>query len=141
VPAFQRIEAPPDWWLWKIGMIYPVQSTLSAPRVGAERKCIFNSGAAFDEKITVWQPAHRLAFDVVRQPADPEIVGHFQLQRGQFVLHDNGDGTTTVVGTSWYQLRIEPRLYFDWWARAAVAQVHRRVFEHIRILAENDTQK
>ena len=135
--GYPAIAAPPDYWLWRIGLPVPVQSTANGSAVGAARKCLFTGNVALDERITQSTPERELAFDVVSQPKDPEIVGHFTLHRGQFLLKDNGDGTTTLTGTSWYTLNVHPAVYYDLWVQDIVSHVHLRVMRHIKILAEN----
>lgn len=140
VVAFPRIEAAPEFWLFKTGLPYPVQTTVSARSQGAERKCIFSSGVTFDEVMTAFEPNTDLTFEIVGQPEDPEILGHFQLTKGQFLLKDNGDGTTTLTGNSWYQLKVFPAWYYDLWAESIVREVHLRVMNHIKTLAEHAPQ-
>jgi hypothetical protein len=79
-----------------------------------------------------------LTFQIVEQPHDPELLGHLTLHRGQFQLMDNNDGTTTLIGRSWYTLHMRPLWYFDWWTRDVTSHVHLRVMEHIKTLAEGD---
>ena len=74
------------------------------------------------------------------QPQDPEIVNHLILDRGQFRLHDNGNGTTTLIGTSWYRLNVYPAAYFDLWTRDIIRHVHRRVMTQIQTLAEEQAR-
>jgi len=132
------IVEKPDFWLFRMGLPYPVQSTATGQGVGAARRCIFSKNAIFEEKFTQWQPGNRLTFDVTSQPRDPEILGHARVLRGQFDLHDNGDGTTTLTGTSWYELYVYPSAYYDLWASAIARQVHRRVMDHIKTLSEQE---
>ncbi len=136
IADYPAIETRPGYWLWRIGLPAPIQSTVTGHLVGAVRRCAFTGGIAFDERITELQPEHVLTFDVTSQPNHPEIVGHLVLRRGQFVLHDNGDGTATVTGTSWYTLNVHPAFYYDLWTRDIVRHVHLRVMEHIKALAE-----
>jgi hypothetical protein len=56
--------------------------------------------------------------------------------RGQFELQDNGDGTTTLTGRTWYSLHVRPAWYFDWWTHDIFRAVHLRVMRHIKHLAE-----
>jgi len=140
VVAFDQIKKPKDsYWLFDIGLPSPVQSTVDGYRQGAGRKCIFSNGYVFDEKITVYQPSHNLTFDITRQPKDPEIMGHIDILRGQFILKDNGNGTTKLIGNSWYKLYIFPVWYYDIWAKSITRNVHSRVMEHIKELSEKDT--
>lgn len=122
------------YWLFALGLPHPVQSVST----GARRQCIFNGPAVLEERITERLPNRRLTFAVIRQPAQPEIFTHIRLKRGQFILRDNGDGTTTLIGRSWYQLPIHPVWYYNPWARDVIRRVHLRVMRHIKTLAEKD---
>lgn len=139
--AVPVIGEKPDFWLFKMGLPYPVQSTVSGQGVGASRRCVFSRGRVFEERIVEWQPGKRLTFDITRQPRDPEILGHARVRRGQFVLQDNGDGTTTLTGTSWYELYVYPSWYYDIWARSIARQVHVRVMDHIKTVCEQGQAK
>ncbi|WP_158602324.1 SRPBCC family protein [Cohnella endophytica] len=138
IVSFPAIEEKPSYWMFRIGLPAPVQSVAEGEFVGANRQCVFNGGIVFDEKIVELVPGRKLTFDIVKQPEDPEIMGHLELRRGQFVLEDNGDGTTTLIGNSWYDLKVRPSAYFDWWTQDIIRAVHIRVMEHIKALAEND---
>ena len=61
---------------------------------------------------------------------------HINILRGQFILKDNGDGTTTLTGNSWYRLYVFPVWYYDVWAQSITRNVHLRVMEHIKELSE-----
>ncbi|QEC52869.1 polyketide cyclase/dehydrase/lipid transport protein [Anseongella ginsenosidimutans] len=136
IVAFEKIEKENEFWLFKLGMPSPVEATVEGYYKGAGRKCIFSNGYVFDEKIVVFEPGHDLTFDITGQPRDPEIMGHIDILRGQFLLKDNGDGSTTLTGKSWYRLYIFPSWYFDLWARSITRNVHLRVMEHVRQLSE-----
>lgn len=136
VVAFPEIEEENRYWLLRIGMPSPVETTVEGRHEGAGRKCIFSNGYVFNEKIVVYEPSRNLTFDITGQPRDPEIMGHIDILRGQFLLKDNGDGTTTLTGNSWYRLYVFPSWYFDIWARSITRNVHLRVMEHIRQLSE-----
>jgi hypothetical protein len=138
VVAYEPIKEKPDYWLFRAGMPNPVQSTVDGYHEGAGRKCIFSNGYTFDEKMVVYKPSKDLTFDITNQPRDPEIMGHIDILRGQFILKDNGDGTTTLTGNSWYRLYVAPSWYFDTWASDITRNVHLRVMEHIKILSEKN---
>ncbi|MNY68576.1 hypothetical protein D3C86_2063640 [compost metagenome] len=78
-----------------------------------------------------------MTFDIIDQPKDPEIMGHIDITKGQFLLHDNGDGTTTLTGNSWYKLHVFPTWYYDLWAESITRNVHFRVMEHVKVLSES----
>ncbi|MCQ6959989.1 hypothetical protein [Mucilaginibacter aquariorum] len=136
VVAYKRIETPGKYWLFRIGMPSPVQSTAEGYYLGAKRKCIFSNGYVFDEKIVTYDENKDLTFDITKQPRDPEIMGHIDILRGQFLLKDNHDGTTTLTGNSWYRLYVFPVWYYDIWAESVTRNVHLRVMEHIKELSE-----
>jgi hypothetical protein len=127
-----------DYWLFTVGLPRPMQSTATGDTVGSERKCIFSNGAIFDELVVESERDSIFTFDILKQPEDPEIIGHIEILRGQFILKENADGTTTLIGKSWYKLRVYPVWYYDLWAEDITRKVHMRVMEHIKALAEND---
>lgn len=136
VVEYEPITMKENYWFFKIGMPSPVQSTVDGHEVGAGRKCIFSNGYVFDEKMVVYKPNEELTFDIINQPRDPEIMGHIDITRGQFILVDNGNGTTTLIGNSWYKLYVFPVVYFDSWAESITRNVHLRVMDHIKMQAE-----
>jgi hypothetical protein len=137
VLAFPAIREEPHYWLFRVGLPYPVDTTNGGNFVGADRACRFSGGAVFKEKVAELVPEKRLTFDIVEVPRDPELVGHLDAHRGQFELRDNGDGTTTLIGRTWYSLRVRPAVYFDWWTHDIFRAVHLRVMRHIQQLAES----
>lgn len=139
IVAFERIEEESKFWLFRLGMPSPVESTVEGYYKGAGRKCIFSNGYVFDEEMVIFEPGRNLTFDITGQPRDPEIMGHIDILRGQFLLKDNGDGSTTLTGNSWYRLYVFPSWYFDIWARSITRNVHLRVMEHVRQLSEKNT--
>lgn len=141
IGTFPRITAKPRPWIFKLGVPPPVQSRLKGQGVGARRECELRGPIIIEEKITQWQPNKKLTFDITRQPQHPEVIGHITLQRGQFDLKDNGDGTTTLTGTSWYRLHMYPAAYYDWWAVQVVRGVHWHAFEQIKKCAEADAAR
>jgi len=138
VDAYEPIKEKPSFWLFRVGMPYPVQSTVDGHYKGAGRKCVFSNGYVFDEVMSVYDQNKELTFDITHQPRDPEIMGHIDILKGQFILKDNGDGTTTLTGNSWYRLYIAPVWYYDIWASSITRNVHLRVMEHIKYLAEHE---
>ncbi|MDB5288364.1 MAG: hypothetical protein JWR05_3313 [Mucilaginibacter sp.] len=137
VVAYKRIKVPGKFWLFRVGMPSPVESTAEGYYLGAKRKCVFSNGYVFDEKIVTYEENKNLTFDITDQPRDPEIMGHIDILRGQFLLKDNGDNTTTLIGNSWYKLYVFPTWYYDIWAKSITRNVHLRVMEHIKQLSEN----
>lgn len=137
VLAFTPIPDPPSYWLFRVGLPYPMETTNDGNFVGAYRSCRFSGGAAFKEIVAEIEPERRLTFDIVEMPADPELLGHLDAHRGQFELRDNSDGTTTLIGRTWYSLHVRPAWYFDWWTHDIFRAVHLRAMRHIKRLAES----
>ena len=137
VIAFPEITTNPTYWLNRIGLPAPSETTCAGAFVGADRACIFSNGLVFKERVSQLERQRLLTFDIVEQPNDPELLGHVDLHRGQFELRPNADGTTTLIGRSWYTLHVRPLFYFDWWTRDITREVHLRVMRHIKQLAEN----
>jgi hypothetical protein len=137
VLAFSEIPAAPDYWLFRVGLPYPTETTNGGDFVGADRACKFSGGAVFKEKVSEFLPERLLTFDIVEMPPDPELLGHLDAHRGQFELRDNGDGTTTLVGRTWYTLHVRPAMYFDWWTHGIFRAVHLRVMTHVKQLSES----
>jgi len=138
VVSFPAIGVAPSYWLNKVGLPSPLATTCQGAFVGAARECIFTDGLVFKERVSELTPMRLLTFQIVEQPHDPELLGHLTLHRGQFRLIDNNDGTTTLIGRSWYTLHMRPLWYFDWWTRDVTSHVHLCVMEHIKTLAEGD---
>lgn len=134
--AFPPITEPSRFWLCRFGLPYPVESTVSAPAVGASRLCRLSGGIDIGERITRLDSDREIDFDITQMPRYPELADHATLERGRIRIQDNGDGTSTLIGTSWYALRVSPSLYFGPWADYLVHDVHGRVFEHIKSLSE-----
>ena len=141
IVAFPPLDKPSDFWLCRIGLPYPVETTASGATVGSARQCRFSGGITVDERISEVIPGRSVAFDVTRQPRYPEVADHATLHRGRITVEDNGDGTTTLVGTSWYSLHVFPAAYFGPWGDYLIHGVHYRVFDHIKTLAERDARR
>jgi hypothetical protein len=138
VLAFSEIPDQPNYWIFRLGLPYPTQTTNGGSFVGADRQCTFSDGIVIKERVAEFVPREKLTFDIVEQPTHPEAYGHITLHRGQFVLRDNRNGTTMLIGSSWYTLHVHPLWYFDLWTRDMTRAVHLRVMNHIRRLAEKE---
>jgi hypothetical protein len=139
---------PPSDWLMKTGVAVPLRARLEGQGVGATRYCEFTTGP-FVEPITVWEPPHKLGFDVTKQPPSmeewspyqvihaPHLMGNMVSRRGQFELIPLPDGGTRLIGTTWYTLDMAPVRYWSAWANWVVHHIHQRVLKHIKSLSES----
>jgi hypothetical protein len=135
--SFRKISTTPGFWLFRIGLPYPESTTSAGDFINADRECIFSHDAIFKEKVVELIPGQNLTFDIIESPQDPELIGHLTPHRGQFLLRSNADGTTTLIGTTWYTLHVRPLWYFDLWTHHIFRAVHLRVMEDIRRRAES----
>jgi uncharacterized membrane protein YhaH (DUF805 family) len=139
---------PPTEWPFRVGIAYPIRSTLRGSGLGAQRECQFSSGQ-FIEPIQAWQENEHLRFSISNEPLVMEELspyGHihtrhvdgryFQAQDAEFVLRQLPGGRILLTGTSHYRNRMWPVSYWRLWSDAIVHQIHLRVFRLIKRLAE-----
>lgn len=135
VISFPPIDETPDPIFALVAM--PVEARIEGEGPGALRRCIFTNGMfeAFEEPVSVWNPPYELTFHVRSQPQS--IADYVDVTKGQFKLSDNGDGTTTLVGTTYYSMKLLPVRYFGAWGQLLLHKIHLRVLQHIRALSED----
>jgi uncharacterized membrane protein YhaH (DUF805 family) len=139
---------PPVEWPFRVGIAFPIRSTLKGSGIGAQRECQFSSGQ-FVEPIQVWEENRRLQFSIAGEPPVMEEFspyGHihtrhidgqyFQAQDAEFLLTRLPNGHTLLIGSSRYRNRMWPAAYWRLWSDAIVHQIHLRVFRHIKHQAE-----
>ncbi len=136
ITSFPAIPQPPKFWLFRLGLPYPVATTVEGDFVNADRRCIFSANAVFKERVAEIKPLEKLTFDIIESPRDPELLGHLDAKRGQFLLQPNAGGTTTLIGSTWYTLHIRPLWYFDLWTKHIFGAVHQRVMQDVKRRAE-----
>jgi hypothetical protein len=146
VIAFTEIP-PPTEWIFRAGIAYPIRAEMIGTGVGAERHCVFSTGA-FVEPIEVWDEPHRLKFSVTSNPAPmqewtpyshlepPHLHGFLVSSGGQFLLAPLANGGTRLEGTTWYRHGLWPSAYWRLWSDAVIHRIHMRVLTHIRDDAE-----
>lgn len=146
VIAFPPLAEPTEWW-FRAGLAYPRFASIEGTGVGAIRYCVFSTGA-FVEPITAWEPARRLAFDVVDSPPPlrelspyrdvhpPHLDGYLRSRRGEFRLVPLPGDRTRLEGRTWYELEMAPAWYWQWVADRVIHDIHTRVLEHIKSQAE-----
>ena len=146
VVSFSELP-PPDDWFFRTGLAYPVRAEIQGRGVGAERHCVFSTGA-FVEPITVWDEPRRLAFGVRDEPPPmvelspyrlhpPHLDHYFSAKAGEFRLTPLPGGRTLLEGTTWYENRFWPERYWREWSDLIVHRIHMRVLRHVKRLAES----
>lgn len=147
--AFPPLPRPEEW-AFRLGIAYPVQSTLHGQGAGTERDCLFSSGT-FVEPIESWEEGRRLKFRISAQPPimrewspykeihTVHLEGHyFRPEGAEFVLLPLPGGRTRLEGISSYRNRMWPMAYWRLWSDAIIRNIHLRVFRHIKRLAEQE---
>lgn len=147
VIAFTQIP-PPSEWIFRSGIAYPIRAEMIGTGVGAERHCVFSTGA-FVEPIQIWDEPRQLKFSVTSNPAPmeewtpykhiepPHLHGFLVSEGGQFLLTPLPNGGTRLEGTTWYHHGLWPSRYWQLWSDAIIHRIHMRVLTHIRDEAEN----
>jgi hypothetical protein len=134
---------PPEDWIFRTGLAYPVRAEIRGRGVGAVRRCEFSTGA-FIEPIEVWDEPRLLRFAVTDNPPPmrewnpiaeihPPHLDHFLVaERGEFRLAPLPSGRTRLAGTTWYRHNLWPAAYWKLWSDLIIHRIHRSVLEHIR---------
>jgi hypothetical protein len=147
VVSYAEMKEQPEW-IFRNGIGYPQRVRMQGTGTSGTRYCDFSTGS-FVEPIEVWDEPRMLRFRVTSSPAPmhelsfysnvkpKHLHGYFMSKEGEFRLTDLGNGHTRVDGTSWYQHGMWPAQYWRWWSDAIIHKVHRRVLDHIRMLAES----
>ncbi len=146
VVSFSELP-PPDDWVLRTGISYPMRARIEGTGPGAIRYCEFSTGA-FVEPIEIWDAPRRLEFSVRECPIPmvewspwpgiqpPHLEEFMVSRRGRFVLQPLPGGRTRLEGTTWYQHHMWPVGYWSLWADFVLHRIHLRVLRHIRVLAE-----
>jgi hypothetical protein len=150
VVAFSEIPAPTEW-MFRAGIAYPVRAEMIGSGAGAERHCVFSTGA-FVEPIEVWDEPRLLRFSVTSNPAPmeewtpyshiepPHLQGFLVSEGGQFLLTPLANGGTRLEGTTWYRHGLWPAAYWQLWSDSIIHHIHLRVLRHIREKVETAAQ-
>lgn len=145
VVAFPQLKEPTEF-IFKTGIAYPINATISGQGVGAVRHCNFSTGS-FVEPITIWNDPKLLKFSVDGQPEPMKEIsfydihpnhlhGYWVSKQGQFKLTALPNRHTLLEGTTWYVNKIKPNIYWTTWSDYIVHKIHQRVLEHIKTQAE-----
>ena len=142
VVSFSEL-APPEEWLFRVGIAYPIRALIYGSGVGAERHCEFSTGP-FVEPIEVWDEPRLLKFSVTKNPAPMEewtpyddlrpahLDAFLESRAGQFHLLRLPDGRTRLEGTTWYYHHMWPAIYWQWWSDYIIHKIHLRVLRQVK---------
>lgn len=143
---------PPQHWLFRTGVAFPLAATIDGRGPGAVRKCTFSTGS-FIEPIEVWDEPHILRFSVVDNPPPmeewsiyenlhpPHLDGYFVSEAGQFQLTPLAGGGTRLEGSTWYRHNMRPGAYWRLWSNFMIHRIHFRVLHHVKGLSERSTTR
>ena len=141
VIAFAELP-PPQEFLFRAGIAYPLRAEIYGSGPGAVRHCVFSTGP-FVEPIQVWDAPRLLRFTVESNPAPldewtpyervtpPHLRGFLVSQGGQFLLTPLPGGRTRMEGTTWYRHSMWPASYWRLWSDHIIHQIHLRVLRYI----------
>ena len=145
--------APPTGWPLRLGFAYPIEARLVGEGLTADRQCRFSTGS-FKEPILVWEPGRHFAFGVSEEPLLMKEtspygaikVRHledrdFQPERVDFVITPLPNGNSRLEGTTTYQNKMWPGVYWRIWTDSLIHSIHHRVFAHIKQLSETDERE
>jgi uncharacterized membrane protein YhaH (DUF805 family) len=148
-PLIERVAdmGEPTETLFRVGISYPIRATLDDDRVGAVRRCEFNTGTAL-ETVTVLDAPNHFAFHIDSQPdpmreatlyqgpRQPHLDGYVRNVEGIFDLESTPDGKTHVTAKSVYRVSMTPEWYWRLWSDEAIHTIHERVLTHVKARAE-----
>ena len=95
--------------LLKMGLPVPTRCTLSANGVGGERLCFFKNGGIIKQRVTLWEPSIKMAFDITESTLKGRAWLHFLDASYEFQSVKDGTKVTrhTKIGSS-----LTPRFYW-----------------------------
>jgi hypothetical protein len=146
VVSFSELPLPREL-IFRLGVAYPVRAEIHGYGVGAVRHCNFSTGP-FVEPIEVWDEPRLLRFSVTKNPAPmqewtpyrnvhpPHLDNYLESKGGQFRLVPLEGGRTLLEGTTWYHHHMWPARYWQAWSDFIIHQIHLRVLNHVKQLAE-----
>lgn len=148
--SFPELPPPTEWIFHYAHISYPIEARIHGEGLTADRECRFSTGS-FKEPILAWEPAKHFAFGVADEPllmteTSPygqihvrHLEDHdFQPERADFFLTPLPNGHTRLEGVTLYRNKMWPAQYWRLWTDLIVHGIHRRVFLHVKKLAEQD---
>ena len=145
VAPIQREEEKYSW-TQAIGFPRPIEATLSHDGAGAVRHATFDGGLLFIETVTVWEPGHRLAFDIRADTAhipahtlDSHVtIGgpYFDALEGEYRIEPLGEGRVRLHLTSRHRLSTTFNFYGSLWTDFVMRDIQENILHVIRLRCE-----
>ena len=132
---YEQLAGTPPWLLRTL-LPVPVRTDRRAWEVGAETRCLYETGFIV-KRLTRVEPPRCCEFDVVIQRLD--LRGRIRLVAGRYELTECAEGTTRLELETRYVGSARPR----WMCRppeAAVCRLfHRHIFESVRLQLRDES--
>lgn len=148
IATVRRFEADEHRFSWAhlIGFPRPVAATLDGESVGGVRHATFEGGVVFEERITVWDPPHRLAFSIHADPdsipmrtLDPHVtVGgeFFDVLDGEYRLEPLPAGGIRLHLASRHRLSTRFNFYSALWTDFVMGDIQRYILARLATRCE-----
>ncbi|MCA9260970.1 MAG: SRPBCC family protein [Planctomycetales bacterium] len=116
---FDEVDGPQPL-LMHLGLPVPLACTMEGDGPGAQRVCRFNLGT-IEERVTRWEPPHRLELDVEKV----DLPGRHWLgfQTAAYRLEESG-GRTRVTRSTTVTSTLRPAFYWRYFERMGVEAEH-----------------
>jgi hypothetical protein len=129
-------------WSQSVGFPRPIEATLIGTGTGAVRHATFEGGVLFVEKVTVWEPERRLAFDIhadsvnipPRTLDEHVTIGgpYFDTLQGEYRIELLEDGRTLLHLSSRHRLSTTFNFYAGMWTDAVMRDIQDNILYVIR---------
>lgn len=119
----------PQPLLMRMGLPIPQSCSIRGSGVGSERICRFSSGF-IRERVTRWNPPHRLEFDI----EEVQLPGRHWLgfQRATYTLDRRGAGDTRVTRTTTVTSTLRPAFYWRFLERLGTETEHDYILNSLK---------
>lgn len=125
---FDDIDGPKPL-LMRMGLPIPQSCSISGFGLGSERTCRFSSGF-IRERVTEWNPPHRLELDV----EEVQLPGRHWLgfQRATYTLERLGAGDTKITRTTTVTSTLRPAFYWRFFERLGTETEHDYILNSLK---------
>jgi hypothetical protein len=133
---FDDVDGPKPL-LMRMGLPIPQSCSISGFGVGSERTCRFSSGF-IRERVTLWDPPHRLELDV----DEVQLPGRHWLgfQRATYTLERRGAGDTKITRTTTVTSTLRPAFYWRFFERLGTETEHDFILNSLKAKVSSGTE-